>query len=130
MSLHVVFTKVARSELRKVPLLPRLSFTIELGGRQLTIRTSPSIETLLNLRERGFNWKNLRRLAEEELSEIQLPALGKPAAVIKKGLAQVKSIKDKAVANAKPLRKSPAKAALKKRPDQGSELAPGREPAN
>ena len=122
MSLHFAFTKVARSELRKLPLLPRIAFTVEFGGRKLTIRATPTLETLLNLKEKGFSIRNLRRLAEDELSEITLPALRKPAAVVKKGLAQVKSIKDKAAGAAKPLRKSPAKAALKKRPENGAGL--------
>lgn len=119
MSLQFSFTKSVPTKLRKLPFLPRFAVTVDMGGRQLTLRSTPTLETLLNLKDSGFSFANFRKIAEEELSEIKLPALRKSAAVVKKGLAQVKSIKDKAVANAKPLRKSPAKAALKKRSEDG-----------
>jgi hypothetical protein len=131
MSLHISITKSAPTKLRKLPFLPRFALTVELGGRQLTLRKTPALETLLNLRQGGFTLANLRKVAEEELAEIKLPALRKPvAAVAKKGLAQVKTIKEKVVANAKPIRKAAAKAALKKRPDEGEVIAPGTAPAN
>lgn len=113
MSLHFSVTKAERSKLRSLPFLPRFAVTVEVGGRQLTYRHTPALETLNNLRNRGFSLSALKALAAEELAEIRLPAL-KPA--IKKGLAQVKTIKDK-VASARPVRKAPVKAALRKKPD-------------
>ncbi len=107
--------KAERTKTRKLPLLPRFGVTVEIAGRQFTYKQVPFIETVLNLRERGFTVKNLVKLAAEELAEIRFPAGERP-------LATVKDL------HAKGAKKAPAaKAAAKKkveRPDETTPTAP------
>ena len=106
--------KTEPSKLRRLPLLPRIGITIELAGRQLTYKQAPLLETLLNLKDRGFNLKNLAKVAQEELDEIRFP-------VIKRGLAAVKDLHAK-TAEAKIVKKAAAKAAAKKKADEAASV--------
>lgn len=116
MSLHVVMTKATMSKLRKLPFLPRFAIAVEIAGRQLTLRSTPTLETILNVRDLGLSLANWRRVVEQEIAEIRLPGISKSAALAKKGLAQVQSIKDKVGVKPTPINK----AALKKRAKSGS----------
>jgi hypothetical protein len=75
--------KAERTKTRKLPLLPRFGVTVEIAGRQFTYKQVPFIETILNLRERGFSRKNLTKLASEELAEIRFPASDASLAIVK-----------------------------------------------
>ena len=87
------FQKVERTKLRRLPFLPRFGITIDTFGRQLTIKQVPLLETLLNLRDRGFNLGNFRRLAKEEWDEIRFPTKGSASegrAAVKAGRGRTK----------------------------------------
>lgn len=99
--------KAESTKLRRVKFLPRLGVTFELGGRVLVFKHTPAFETLLNLKDRGFSLKNLSKLAADELEEIRFP-------ILKRGLAAVKDLGEKA----KVLKKAPARAAQKKKPEE------------
>jgi hypothetical protein len=101
--------KAESAMLRRVQFLPRVGMTVELGGRVLVFKHTPTLETLLNLKDRGFSLKNLTKLAIEELEEIRYP-------VLKRGLAAVKDLGEKA----KVLKKAPVRAAAKKKPEEAS----------
>lgn len=109
MSFHFGISKSTATKLRKLPFLPRFAVTIEFLGQQYTLRSTPFLETILNVRELGFSLSNWRRISEQELAEIRLPVLARPVNVAKKGLAQVKSIKDKVSSKASPVRKAAVK---------------------
>ena len=105
---HLIkLVKVEPSKLRRLPFLPRIGLSVELGGLQLVMKHTPPLETLLNLRERGFSWKNLSKLMVDELDEIRFPSL-------KQSLAAVKTLHSKA-ADAKGIKKGAAKVAAKKK---------------
>ena len=70
--------KIKKSKTRKLPFLPRIGLTVELGNRQFVLRSAPLLETILNTVERGFSIKNMMDVGFEELKEIKLPALKKP----------------------------------------------------
>ena len=69
----ICFEKSPRTRSRKAPFLPRFGFFVDVAGRRVTYRQIPMIETLLNLRERGFSAKNLRQIALEQFNEIVIP---------------------------------------------------------
>jgi hypothetical protein len=98
--------KVERSKLRKLPMLPRFAVTVEFAGRQFIFKQAPFLETLLNVKDRGFSLKNLLKVAAEELDEIRLPAGKRP-------LASVKDLHAKSAEGK--VKKAPAKAAAKKK---------------
>ncbi len=112
MSNMLTLHKVERTKLRRLPLLPRVGLTVEIGGHQLVFKHAPALETLLNLRDRGFKLKALGRLVADELEEIRFP-------VIKRGLAAVKDLHAKTV-EAKIVKKAAAKAATKKKADDAA----------
>ena len=99
--------KAERTKMRKLPFLPRIGITIDVAGRQFIYKQSPILETVLNLRDRGFSLKNLAKAAAEELDEIRFP-------IVKRGLAAVKDLHAK-VTEGKPVKKAPANAAAKKK---------------
>lgn len=101
--------KAETTKLRRVKFLPRVGLTVELGGRVLVFKHTPALETLLNLKARGFSLKNLSKLAIEELEEIRFP-------VLKVGLAAVKDLSEKA----KVIKKAPARAAAKKKTEEAT----------
>jgi hypothetical protein len=65
--------RAERSKLRRIPFLPRLGLTLEIGGRQFTFKNAPFIETFLNWRDLGFTFANFKKVAVEELDEINFP---------------------------------------------------------
>jgi hypothetical protein len=99
--------KAERTKLRKLPFLPRLGVTVEIAGRQFVYKQVPFLETVLNIRDRGFNLRNIAAVAREELDEVRFPLLKRP-------LAAVKDLHQKATTKVK---KAPAKAAAKKKTD-------------
>lgn len=101
--------KAESAKLRRVKFLPRIGLTVEIAGRQLVFKHTPTLETLLNFRDRGYNFKAMSKLAAEELEEIRFP-------ILKRGLAAVKDLSEKA----KVLKKAPARAASKKKPDEAA----------
>ncbi len=101
--------KAESTKLRRVKFLPRIGLTVEMGGRVLVFKHTPALETFLNLKQRGLTLKNLGKLAIDELEEIRFP-------VLKAGLAAVKDLSDKA----KVMKKAPARAAAKKKPEEAS----------
>jgi hypothetical protein len=71
----VSFEKAKRSKVQRLGFLPRFAFTLEIGGRQLSYRSAPTIENLVNLWKRGFSMENFIDIAAQQLSEVQLPKL-------------------------------------------------------
>ncbi len=101
--------KAESTKLRRVKFLPRIGLTIDLGGRILVFKSTPALETFLNLKDRGLALKNLAKLAIDEMDEIRFP-------ILKFGLAAVKDFSDKA----KGMKKAPVRAAAKKKADEAS----------
>ena len=64
-------TKTTRT--RKLPLLPRVGFVVDVAGRRFTWRSAPLIETLLNLMEWGMTRSNFEKIQGEQLREIEFP---------------------------------------------------------
>jgi len=91
MSASFTMHKSERSKLRRLPLLPRVGFTLDIAGRQFTFKTAPLLETLLNWRDLGFTVANFRKVTSEELSEIIFP--NRKAQT----MAAVKNLRPKAV---------------------------------
>lgn len=72
MSNMISVEKSKPSTVRRFSLLPRVGLVIDFAGKQLTYRHVPTLETLLNLRKRGFSMKNFVDIVFEQLSEISL----------------------------------------------------------
>lgn len=75
--------KVGLSKLRKAPFLPRVGLTLEVAGRQFSFRYAPFLETLLVLRERGYDLRSLPKIAGEIFDEIKFPSGKRPLAPVK-----------------------------------------------
>lgn len=60
---------------RKLPWLPRVGFVLDIGGRRISYRQAPVLETLFNLLERGASKTNLNKIIAEQLYEICLPTV-------------------------------------------------------
>jgi hypothetical protein len=112
--------KAERSKLRKLPLLPRIGLTVDVAGRQFTYKHAPILETLLNVRERGFSVKNLVRVASEQLAEIGFPRGAKAVSLVKDAAKAAKAGSQEAPTDTKAtiVKKAPQKAAAstKKKP--------------
>ena len=102
--------KTERTKLRRLPFLPRFGITVETFGRQFTFKQVPLLETLLNLRDRGFSLSNFRKLAKDEWDEIRFP--GRPA------LATVKDFSGRAPQGK--AHKSASKSSSKQRTESAS----------
>ena len=59
---------------RKLPMLPRFAFYLDIAGKQFVYKQTPILETLLNLREQGFTVKNLMSVATQQFNEIVFPS--------------------------------------------------------
>ncbi len=103
--------KAESTKLRRVKLLPRIGLTIDLGGRILVFKSTPALETFLNLKDRGLALKNLAKLAIDEMDEIRFP-------VLKFGLAAVKDLGVKA----KGMKKAAVRAAAKKKDEASASV--------
>lgn len=99
--------KSERTKLRRLPFLPRIGIVVDFAGQRLTLKHAPLLETALNLRDRGFNLKNLRKVLAEELNEIRFP--------VERGMAAVASLKTVVPEAAKIVKKGAAKAAAAKK---------------
>lgn len=73
MSISISVEKTGKSSVKRLSFLPRIGIVIDFGGRQLTYRQTPVLETLLNLRARGFNMKNFVEIAYRQLLEVDMP---------------------------------------------------------
>ena len=76
MSYEFHWQKKKPTEHRKLPLLPRFGFYVELGGWAVTFKKISVLETLLNLASRGVSKKILEEMDKEQkkqLAEIQFP---------------------------------------------------------
>jgi hypothetical protein len=91
MAISFTVSKAERTKLRRMPFLPRLGFTVEVAGRQFTIKNAPMVETFLNWRDIGFTVANFKKIAFEEWNEINFPS--KKAQTI----AAIKNLRPKAV---------------------------------
>ncbi len=70
-----------RTRSRKLPYLPRIGIVIDFGGRRISYRQAPIIETILNLIERGASRSNFDKIITEQLYEIALPSFAKKKTV-------------------------------------------------
>ncbi|SME93935.1 hypothetical protein [Pseudobacteriovorax antillogorgiicola] len=73
--------RASRTRTRKLPFLPRLGVVIDVGGRRISYRQAPLLETFLNLLERGATRSNFDKIIAEQLYEIALPSLAKKKTV-------------------------------------------------
>ena len=73
--------RTSRTRTRKLPFLPRLGLVIDIGGRRISYRQAPVLETLFNLLERGATRSNFDKIIAEQLYEIALPSLAKKKTV-------------------------------------------------
>lgn len=65
--------KSGKSATRKLPLLPRFGFFLDIAGRQISFRQVPVTETIVNLLERGPSLLNFNAIVKEQLQEIKFP---------------------------------------------------------
>lgn len=65
----------SKTRTRKLPLLPRIGVVVDIGGRRISYRQAPMLETLINLLERGASRSNFDKIIAEQLYEIALPSL-------------------------------------------------------
>jgi hypothetical protein len=72
MSIDFSATRIKKSKTRRFQYLPRLGFTVELGGNKFTYKQVPVIETFFNLKGKKITWENIKRVAEIELNEIKI----------------------------------------------------------
>jgi len=109
-------TKAERSRLRRLAFLPRIGVVVEVAGRRFSYKQAPLLETLLNLKDRGFSVTNLVTLAKEQLAEIAFPYERKGATA----KPPIHVVED--AAKPEPKKKSAPKAASRKKP--AAEKAP------
>lgn len=67
------YRKLKNSKTRKTPLIPRFGIYFEVAGRQFSYKQVSLIEALMNVAERGLSIKNLVKIRDEQLAEIQFP---------------------------------------------------------
>jgi hypothetical protein len=73
MSSSLSFGKSPKSATRKLPLLPRFGFFIDIGGRQLSYRKVPLLETLANMIEdKNVGMKGLIETTRTMMREVRL----------------------------------------------------------
>ncbi len=72
MSNMICVEKSKPSSLKRLKFLPRVGLVIDFAGQEITYRQAPLLETLVNLRKRGFSMKNLMEVALTQFSEINL----------------------------------------------------------
>jgi hypothetical protein len=73
--------KSKRTATRKLPFLPRVGLTVDFAGRHFAFRYAPMLETLMNVRERGFSVKNALSVLRAQLDEVGFPSLAPRKAV-------------------------------------------------
>ncbi len=105
-------TRSRRSGLRKLPFLPRLGLTVDVGGWQLTYRQTPLLEALANLRGAGFSTKAFRKAWSDALDEIRFPGGAQT------NLASVEKLRPRAADHKPASGKAPATKAAPKRRSQ------------
>lgn len=110
-------TKAERSKLRRLAFLPRIGVVVEVAGRRFSYKQAPLLETILNLKDRGFSVTNLVTLAKEQLAEISFPFERKGATAKAQAIRVVED-----EPKAEPKKKNPPKAAARKKP--AAEKAP------
>ncbi len=75
MASQISLEKAKPSNLKRLTFLPRIGITVDFAGKQFIYRQAPIVETLVNLIDRGFNFKNLINVSVEQLNEINLSAV-------------------------------------------------------
>ncbi len=115
--------KSEKSQNRKLPFLPRVGLVVDAFGRQFVFKGVPFAETFIVARERGFSLATLKKVAEEQLSEVGFPA------ILGRGLAVVKNLRN-AKAEKTAVKKSAPKAAATpkkkaEKTDKSAKAAPG-----
>lgn len=73
--------KLRPTTTRKLPLLPRFGFVVDVAGRRISFRQAPLLETMVNLVERGITLSNMQKIVSEQLGEIKFPFESKPITV-------------------------------------------------
>jgi|GEM_PF-1807089 len=73
MSISISVEKSGKSSVKRLPFLPRFGLTVDFGGRRFTYRQTPVLETLHNLRLRGFSMRNFVEIAYRQLMEVEMP---------------------------------------------------------
>lgn len=69
----ICIEKSKKSKVTRLPFLPRIGITIDLGGRQIIYRQAPFLEFAFNLMSRGFSKRNMIEIAQQQFREIELP---------------------------------------------------------
>lgn len=72
MSNSLSVEKSKPSRVKRLRFLPRVALFVDFGGRELSYRQAPLLETLYNMRGRKFSLKGLLEVAHQQLSEINL----------------------------------------------------------
>lgn len=62
---------------RKLPILPRFGFYLDIAGYEMTYKQVPILESVINLIERGWPPSQLYKIYKEQLAEIQFPIFKK-----------------------------------------------------
>ena len=66
--------KSKKSQTRKFKYLPRFGFVVDVGGKSISFRQVPLLETVINLVERGPSLTNLQNIVNEQLQEVTFPS--------------------------------------------------------
>lgn len=67
--------KKKNSETERLNLLPRVGIYIDLFGREVSIKSAPSLETAYNVLKSGLTISNLKKITQKQLSEISFPSI-------------------------------------------------------
>lgn len=70
MATSISIEKSKPSKLRRLPFLPRLGFTVDFAGVELSYRQAPILEALFNMKDRGISVEKLLEVSTEQLREI------------------------------------------------------------
>ena len=92
MTLFIKVQKKKDTVLRKIPWLPRIGIYFDAFGYELVAKHVPTIETALNLLDRGLKRSHLKNITKEQFEEIQFPK--KIVKRVIKTTAKILSVKD------------------------------------
>ena len=74
MPLFVNIEKSVPTPSRHFPFLPRVALILDIGGRKLTFKSAPLLETLAEMKNQGLDFKALVHVSKKMFDEI--PAKG------------------------------------------------------
>ena len=66
---------------RTLPFLPRLGIYLDIAGYELVFKSTPFLEAVIELVEKGLPPSQLQKIAKKHLAEIQFPLLKKSSVV-------------------------------------------------